>query len=277
MVMHNPQTKPDNSSFSFDRYDRVMLAKERRKLIVNELNRSGTIHTSQLVTEFGVSDVTIRSDLDQLERSGRLVRTHGGAVLVAHDEATVAFDLRLAMHSEAKHQIALAAAELIRSNQSIILDAGTTTQHLAQVMPDVTNLTVYTPGITHAQQLLRVDGVQPHLLGGRIDPDWLQTIGTPREQGLKGVLVQTVFLGVFGIDEDLDIVDQSPAMPSIKQQYIRRARTVVVLADSTKIGKAGSAKVVPLERADIVITDNNISKADKKRLTERDIQLIIAE
>jgi DeoR family transcriptional regulator of aga operon len=253
-----------------------MLAKERRQLIVTELNRNGKIYTSELAAQFSVSDVTIRTDLDNLERSGRLTRTHGGAVPAERAEGVVAFELRLAMQSEAKRAIALKAAEFIRGDQSIIIDAGSTTQHLAQVIPDVTDLTVYTPGITIAQQLLMVDGVSTHLLGGRVDPDWMQTVGTPREQGLKDVLVQTVFLGAYGLDDDLDAVDESPDMARQKLQYVRRARTVILLLDSSKLGRHASTKVMPIDHADYLITDTGITQTDRERITARDTQLIIA-
>lgn len=247
-------------------------------MIVDELNRNGKIHTSELAAQFGVSDVTIRADLDSLENRGRLTRTHGGAVPSEHtSDGVVAFERRLGIKPEAKRKIALAAAHYIRSDQSIILDAGTTTHRLAQIIPDVTNLTVYTPGLTIVQLLLRVDGVDTRLLGGRVDPDWMQTVGRPREQGLKEVLVQTVFLGVYGIDNDLDIVDQSTEMAQVKQNFVRRARTVIVLADSTKLGRAGSTKVMALDRADILITDESITRNQRKSIASRGIELVVAQ
>lgn len=252
-----------------------VLARERRQLIANELNRTGKLRTSDLVTRFGVSDVTIRADLDALERDGRLTRTHGGAVPADLSQAAVRFDLRMELQSEAKRRIALRAAEFVHSDQTFILDAGTTTHHMAQVLPEVTNLTVYTPGLTQAQQLLGVSGVEVNLLGGRVDASWLQTTGTPREQGIKGLLVETVFLGAFGIDADLDIVDQSPTMRRLKQQYVRRARTVVVLADSSKIGRSASTKVMPLDQVDVLITDSNLSPEYRERLSQLDLELIL--
>ena len=254
-----------------------MLAKERRLLLVTELNRTGKLVTSEIASQLGVSDVTIRADFDHLERQGRLTRTHGGAIPADASAAVVAFDLRLGMRAEAKRSIALRAAEFIGSDQTIILDAGTTTHHLAQVIPEVSNLTVYTPGISLAQQLLGVDGVEVHLFGGRVDSVWLQTVGPPLAQGIKGLLAHTVFLGAYGIDDDLDIVDQSSAMAKVKQQYVRRARRVVLLADSSKIGRTGKTKVMAIDRVDILITDDEISPADRKRLAERDIELIIAD
>jgi DeoR/GlpR family transcriptional regulator of sugar metabolism len=109
------------------------------------------------------------------------------------------------------------------------------------------------------------------------NPVRLQTLGPPLAQGLKGLLPHNVFLGAYGIDDDLDIVDPSSSMAQVKQQYVRHARNVVLLADSSKIGRIGNTKVMPLERVDILITDDEISPADRKCVAELDIDLIIAD
>lgn len=253
-----------------------VLARERRQQIVNELNHAGKLKTAELVAKFGVSDVTIRTDLDALERDGRLTRTHGGAVPADLSQAVVGFEVRMALQSEAKRRIALAAAQYIHSDQSVLLDAGTTTNYLAQVLPEVTNLTVYTPGLTQAQQLIGLSGVDVHLLGGQLEDVWFQTIGTPREQGIKGLLVETVFLGAWGVDKDLDVVDASPAICRVKAQYTRRARRIILLMDSTKLDKKGSMKIMPLEDVDVLITDSGISDEQRERLARLDLDLVVA-
>lgn len=182
----------------------------------------------------------------------------------------------MALESDAKRRIALAAANYIHSDQTVIFDAGTTINHLAQVLPEVTNLTVYTPGLTQAQQLIGLSGVDVHLLGGQLDSTWLQTIGTPRQQGIKGLLVETLFLGAWGIDPDLDVVDSSNAICRVKLQYIRRARKVILLMDSTKLGRTGPIKIMPLEDVDVLITDNEISDEQQQQLEQLDLDLVIA-
>jgi len=145
-----------------------------------------------------------------------------------------------------------------------------------QSLPEVANLTVYTPGLTQAQQLIGLTGVDVHLLGGQVEEAWLQTIGTPREQGIKGLLVETLFLGAWGIDPDLDVVDSSPAICRVKAQYIRRARSVVLLMDSSKLGRTGSMKIMPLEDVDVLITDSGITDDQHERLGGLDLELVIA-
>jgi DeoR/GlpR family transcriptional regulator of sugar metabolism len=105
------------------------------------------------------------------------------------------------------------------------------------------------------------------------NPARLQTLGPPLAQGLKGLLAHNVFLGAYGIDDDLDIVDPSSSMAQVKQQYVRMRR----MSSSSKIGRIGNTKVMPLERVDILITDDEISPADRKRVAKLDIDLIIAD
>ncbi|MBV6760403.1 DeoR/GlpR family DNA-binding transcription regulator [Rhodococcus opacus] len=241
------------------------------------MNRTGKVVTSEVAARLGVSDVTIRADLDALERRGRLTRTHGGAVATTRDSipAIVSFDSRMSRQHDAKRRIALAAATYLHSNQTVIFDAGTTTHHLAFVMPTVEDLTVYTSGIPIAQQLMTVDGVETHLLGGRVDPQWLSTVGNPREQGIDDLLVHTLFLGGYAIDEDLDIVDVSRNLARNKIQFSRRARTTILMLDSTKWNRPAAIKVMPVCNANIVITDDGISDETKSRLRKLKCELII--
>jgi DeoR family transcriptional regulator, aga operon transcriptional repressor len=116
-------------------------------------------------------------------------------------------------------RIALAAAAHIESNQTVILDAGTTVHHLAHGLPDISRLTVFTPAIAIAQQLLGVDGVETHLMGGRVDRDWLETVGAPDEQGIVDLIAHTLFLGAHGVDSSMDIRDLSRDLALNKLQF----------------------------------------------------------
>jgi DeoR/GlpR family transcriptional regulator of sugar metabolism len=252
-----------------------VLTTERRRLLLEEITRDGRILTSAAASRFGVSEVTIRSDLDELERSGRVARTHGGALLQSPSSAIVSFDSRMVIRREAKRRIALAAREFIRGDQTAIFDAGTTVMYLAQAMPDVTGLTVYTPGVSIAQQLLGTDGVDVHLLGGRVDNQWLQTVGSVREQGIEDLVVHSIFLGANAIDEDLDVVDQSSDLGSTKMHLVSCARRVILLADSSKWNTSAPAKVMNVERADVVITDAEIDSDVRRRLERSDVELMV--
>ncbi|MBV6760391.1 DeoR/GlpR family DNA-binding transcription regulator [Rhodococcus opacus] len=253
-----------------------MLAKERRTYLTDEIARNGRVITSEMSAKLGVSEVTIRADLDELERQGRVRRTHGGATAPDLSSAVVAFDTRMSMYREEKRRIALEAAKYVLSNQTVIFDAGTTVQALAQAMPEVSGLRVFTPGLTLAHQLLTVEGVETYLMGGRIDPDWGETTGSPSEQGIEDVIAHTLFLGAMGVDSSLDIVDNSTSLATNKLQFARRARTIVLLMDSSKWECHGAAKVMPLSRIDVVITDSGIPDTVRQQITDKtDVDLIV--
>lgn len=253
-----------------------MLSTERQRFILDEVARKGRVVTSEAAARLGVSEVTVRTDLDVLEQKGRVRRTHGGAVSVDAMAAIVGFDTRMSIRREAKRRIALEAAKYISSGRSVIFDAGTTMMHLAQVVPEVSDLTVYTPGVPIAQQLLTLEGVDVHLLGGRLDERWLETVGSPREQGIEDLLVHTLFLGAHGVDDDLDIVDQSVDLASNKIQLARCARSVVLLADSAKWNATARTKVMALGGVDVVITDDGLDDGTRARIESLDVELVIA-
>jgi DeoR family transcriptional regulator of aga operon len=250
-----------------------MLAEERRTILTGEIHRTGQIITSEMAARLGVSDVTIRADLEALERRGRVTRTHGGAVAGGSAGPVIGFDARLALQRDEKRRIALTAAEYIHADQTIILDNGTTAFQLAQILPAVTGLTVLTPSIPVAQHLLTVEGVDTYLLGGRIDPYYFGTVGTAREQGIKDVLAHTMFLGAQAVDDDLDIIDTSRDLARNKRQLVRHARKIVLIIGSGKWNKNGPAKVMPLSRVDVVITDTGIAAATRRRIEARNIAL----
>ncbi len=236
-------------------YGGAVLAKERRRQLLDEIVHVGRVVTSDFAARHGVSDMTVRTDLEYLERQGRVSRTHGGAVPADVAPPIDEFEIRLGVHREAKQRIAAAAVRLITSDEAVILDSGTTVHHLAQAITGVSALTVYTPALLAAQHLMRTDGVDVHLLGGRVIPNWLQTVGTARQLGIKDLIADTLFLGTQGVDDDLDIVEPVHELVATKQRLIRRARRVVLLVDSSKWSRRGGIKVRNLTQIDIVITD----------------------
>lgn len=252
-----------------------MLVKERRRQLLDEIVRSGRVVTSDFAARHGVSDMTVRSDLEYLEHQGRVSRTHGGAVPADAAHPIDEFEIRLGVHREAKQRIAAAAAHLISSDEAVILDAGTTVFHLAQAITDVSWLTVYTPALPAAQHLMRTDGVDVHLLGGRVIPNWLQTVGTARQLGIKDLIANTLFLGTQGVDDDLNLIEPDHELVATKQRLIRRARRVVLLVDSSKWGRRGGIKVRNLAQIDVVITDAEPPPGVRDQLAAT-VQIIVA-
>ena len=245
-----------------------MLAEERRAQILLRLHESGHVRTSDLVQQFEVSDVTLRTDLQELERLGRLVRTRGGAVLSAVPRGKTTFSDRQMKNQPAKQRIAAAAAKYLRDEETVVFDAGTTMLALAHHIPPVSNLTVWTPGLNVAQQLMNVDGVNVMVIGGQVDPDTVSTMWSSPLAGEQVPAAHMTFLGAHGIDGDLDIVDVSIQAAAAKRRLVEAGRRVTLLADSSKWSVAAPSKVVGLSDVDVVITDTGIAKPVLSRLRD---------
>jgi DeoR family transcriptional regulator, aga operon transcriptional repressor len=253
-----------------------VLAQERRRVLIEELHLNGQLITSEMAGRLGVSEVTLRSDLDDLERQGRVRRTHGGAVATDASTRPVDFDIRLEVERDRKSRIASAAAAYVDDNETVVFDAGTTVHYLAQHLPPVHGLTVVTPAMNVAGQLLGADGVEVQLMGGRVDPTWLGTIGTPREQGIKDLIAQKLFLGAQSIDDDLDITDVLRDQAANKIAFLRKARVVILLVDSTKWHRRAPYKVAPVSAVDVVIVDDGLDEATQQRVRDAGVELVIA-
>lgn len=252
-----------------------MLAEERRNQILERLYVDGYVRTRALVQELDVSDVTLRGDLQELERRGRLIRTRGGAMAPQASTGKSTFDARLMRNKGAKQRIALAAAQFVRGDQTVIFDAGTTLLALAHHMPPVSGVTVVTPGLNTAQHLLGVDGVDVVVIGGPVDRDTLSTVWPASMPGEVGFAAHTAFIGAHGIDNDLDLVDASLAGAVAKRRLVEAGRRVILLADSSKWGENAAFKVTKLTAVDLVITDDDLREDVAQEIRDAGVELIL--
>lgn len=259
-----------------------MLAEDRRTRILEQVYAHGSVRTSALVESLDVSEVTIRNDLQELERQGRLVRIRGGATTLGVELGKTTFDTRLMRNKSAKERIALQASSMVRGDQTIVLDAGTTVLALAQRLPPVSGLTVVTPALTTAQQLLGVKGVDVVMIGGPVDPDtasvtWPSTTWPAAQAAGTTLIVHLAFMGAHGIDPDLDIVDVTTSSAALKQRLIEAGRRVILLADSSKWGVKGPVKVAPLSAVDVVITDDGVPPHVVEDIRRAGVELVIVD
>jgi DeoR family transcriptional regulator of aga operon len=252
-----------------------ILAEERRSQILELLQANGFVRTGELTQQFDVSDVTLRSDLQELERRGRLVRTRGGAVSSMNDVGRSSFDARMNRNRTAKQRIALAAAQFIQSDSTVIFDAGTTTLALAHHLPAVSGLTVVTPALNTAQHLLTVDGTKVVVMGGPVDPDTVSSLWPVAQPAEDEGGVHVTFLGCHGIDADFDLVDVSATTASAKRRLIRAGRRVVLLADASKFGTRAASKVGPLSLIDVLITDDAVAPAIADEIRSAGVDLLV--
>ncbi|KQS71630.1 DeoR family transcriptional regulator [Rhizobium sp. Leaf371] len=250
-----------------------MLAEQRRHQIMLELQRVGQAKTRELAERFGVSEVTIRSDLENLDGKKQLIKTHGGAIALPVDSPAAAFEERMNRNFEAKRRIAQMAARLILDNQSIVFDSGSTLLQLAMQMPPVHNVVVATTAMNIAQHLMYRPGLDVHMIGGRVFPNTVSTIVSDADKAVGGLVAHQAFVSAHAIDHAFDVVDVSEDIARTKRNLVRMARRVILVADSTKWDTGASSKAFSLSRVDMIITDTGMPYSIRGRLDKLGVEV----
>ena len=255
-----------------------MLATQRRELMLAEVERAGGVRVSELAELFGVSDMTVRRDLEQLELHGWPRKVHGGAVLATSSTEEPGFEAKSALQQPAKRAIAARAATLVEPNTAIALSAGTTTWMLARSLQGSTaNLSVVTNSTTVADILSAGGGASGRnviLTGGARTPS-AALVGPIADRAIASLHVDRLFLGVHGMDFEAGYTTPNLAEAQTNQALIASARQVVILADSTKWGTVGLADFGALSVADVLITDDGITSDARRALEDRVGELIV--
>jgi DeoR family transcriptional regulator of aga operon len=252
------------------------LSPERRQQMLELVHRAGHVQVNELSERFGVSKVTIRGDLDWLAEQNLVARARGGAVGVPGQALTAAFSERTALYKAEKQRIAKAAALLLEAGETILLDAGSTVYELSKLISAASGLTVVTPALNIATQLGGLPGVELIIVGGRLDPHTIATTGPTAEREIMEIRVHKLFLGAHGIDREGDVVDVSLEVARLKRAMIAVARQVILLADSSKWGRTGQARVVDLASVNTVITDSGLSAGARRAIRDAGVQLMLA-
>lgn len=246
-----------------------MLASQRRSQILELITRNQFISVTELASSLNASEATIRRDLNALQKEHKLERTHGGAAAIEPSRSEVKMDEKQTLLVHEKMAIAQRAFALIKANQTIILDAGSTTQFLAKLigsshMP----LTILTNATTHCNELTKNPNVECFLLGGKMRPNTLACVGSMAIAQLSHFKADIAFLGVNGISErgELSTADIEEAL--MKRTMKERASTVVVLSDHSKFQKQWFCVFATADEVDMVICDdaipNHVMEAFKK-------------
>ena len=254
-----------------------MLVNERRDLILAEVERSGVVRVSELTELLGVSDMTVRRDLEHLEAHGWLHKVHGGAVLAPSSTEEPGFEAKSVLQQPTKRAIAARAAELIEPHSAIAVSAGTTTWMLARhIQSNPLPLAVVTNSTTVADVLAAApaNSLNVILTGGTRTLS-AALVGPVADRAISSLHVDRLFLGVHGMDGRSGFTTPNLAEAQTNRALIASARQVVVLADSTKWGTAGLADFGPLSIADVLITDDGIEDEARQILAEQVGELIV--
>ena len=252
-----------------------MLNEERRRAILDIINREGRVVVKDLARRFSTSPVTIRSDLEILHSQGLVQRTHGGA-LPLQVGALLDPSLREKekLHRVEKQQIAEAAVALVKEGESVVLDSGTTTTALARALRKFSNLTIITNAVNIAAELAGTSN-QLILTGGILRENSFSLVGPLAEDSLRRLSADILFLAVDGFDVRFGLTTPNLLEAKVNRVMMEIARETVVVCDSSKFGRRSLSLIAPPAAIHHTITDSRISKADLKVLKESGIKVTL--
>lgn len=255
-----------------------MLASQRQAVILDQVQRHGAVRVSDLVAELGVSDMTVRRDIAVLAERGLVEKVHGGAT--APQDRSVdepGFEAKRVRERREKEAIAVTAATLVRPGMAIGLSAGTTTWTLAHRLGDVPGLTVVTNSMLIADVVLAADGPdQTVVLTGGIRTPSDALVGPVAVQALRTLHLDLVFLGVHGMDEAAGFTTPNLMECETNRALAAAGRRLVITADHTKWGVVGLSTIVPLDEADVLVTDAGLSPAAVRTLESHVESVVLA-
>jgi DeoR family fructose operon transcriptional repressor len=235
-----------------------MYAEERQQEILRRTRDAGRVDVVTLAEDFGVTMETIRRDLTVLERAGTLRRVHGGAIPVERLGFEPALAARDAVMTAEKERIAKAALAELPADGSIIIDAGSTTGRLVQVLPSDRELTVIVNSPPLATILATRSNLNVIMIGGRVRGRTLATVDDWAMQPLARMRVDVAFMATNGISAEVGLTTPDPAEAAMKQSMIGAAQRTVLLVDHTKVGNDYLAKFASLADISVLITDTGL-------------------
>ncbi|WP_030456798.1 DeoR/GlpR family DNA-binding transcription regulator [Herbidospora cretacea] len=256
-----------------------MLAQQRQQAILERVRRTGGVRVADLVRDLGVSDMTIRRDLEALADRGLIEKVHGGATAAGPGSTEEpGFAAKSVRQQPEKEGIARAAARLVRPGSAVALSAGTTTWTFAHHLVDVPDLTLITNSVRVAEVFHRSGrpGQTVVLVGGvRTPSDAL--VGPIAVQAIRSLNVDTLVLGVHGMNTRAGFTTPNLLEAETDRELVAAAQQLVVLADHTKWGTVGISTIARLDRADVLVTDSGLDKEARDELAGHVGELIVAE
>lgn len=227
---------------------------ERQQYIIAHIKQNGRASVSELSQMFGVSEVTIRADLQQLAAQDLIVRTHGGAVL-APRTPELSLLIRRQQRVAEKERIGAAAVEFVANGDAVFLDASSTALALAHALRQHRDLTILTHSLVVAQSMLDASGVSVVMTGGSLQRDTASLMGTDGLAILHRYNIKTGFFGAHGLSFPEGLTDVSAGEAEVKHAVVAMCRQVVALIDATKWGRVGPASFARPEDVHIIVTD----------------------
>lgn len=250
-------------------------AAARRSEILQILDELGKVNVKDLSDELKVSEVTIRNDLDKLEKNKLLIRAHGGAFKT--NNIALAVSEKKNLNLEFKRKIGKKAVALIAENDSIILDSGTTTFEISSNLKELKGITVISNALDIVNNLSQYKNIEVFMAGGYLKEFSMSLVGPMAERNLRQLYCNKLFLGVDCIKPNSGVFTHHMEEAYLNQIMIDIADEVIVVADSTKFKKSGLAFICDFEKVDKIITDANVDEEAVYALQKNNVEVIIAD
>jgi DeoR/GlpR family transcriptional regulator of sugar metabolism len=241
-----------------------MDVRSRHELIVRTLQQHSEVQVSALAAEFECSEMTVRRDLEVLERTGALRRVHGGAVSMFLRAEEAPYGVRALEHTAAKAAIGAAAADLLAEGEAVILDGGSTAMEVARSLGG-RRLSVMPLALRPVLELDEYPGIKLLLPGGEVRSGELALVGSLTECAFSELRFDTFVMGICGIDTDAGVTTHLLSEAAVKRAAVKASRRVIAVADSSKLGKVAFGHVCDLADLDVVVTD---AAADQRIVDE---------
>ena len=251
-------------------------AAERRRRSFEVLKERGHVSVAELSEQFGVSEVTIRKDLQYLEERSLLMRTHGGAMRLDYLVNDQTLEEKGQKYKEQKARIGQAAAALVEDGDTLILDAGTTVLQVARHLQHKRNLTILTSSVTVAAEVMRISDAELIMLGGIVRPSSAAVVGHYAEEMVRDHSFRKLFLAVDGFDIERGLTTTHTMEAHLNRKMIESAMQTIAVFDSSKFGRRGLCSICGVESVDTIVTDDQIPENVRKFLDEKGVNVIVA-
>lgn len=252
----------------------------RRAALHRLILGQGFVSVADVARDVGISEMTVRRDLESLEREGLIERSHGGAVPAAAASSVIAIEptyaARRELNRDAKRGIAACAATLVSGEQAVGLDTGSTVSYLAAELAGREQLKIVTNSLQTVLAMPQPILPEVFLLGGRLRPREGSLCGGITHQQLSGHWMDRFFLGVCGIDED-GVYDYSPEDSEVKAVFMQQSKAVTALCDSSKFGRRSFVRICGFDRLDSIVTDAPLPPAIARKASAAGVRLIVAQ
>jgi DeoR/GlpR family transcriptional regulator of sugar metabolism len=253
-----------------------MSAHKRRDAILERLERDAKLSVSELAAQLRVSEMTVRRDLEAMEKSGILQRVHGGAVTAQSRSYEPPFAARSMRHVEAKQRIGCAAAAMVSEGETLILDAGTTTLEVARSLMGRRNLKILALSLRIADILVDEPGFTLLVPGGVCRPGERSFVGSMAEDALREFRFDTLFLTVGGLSLEAGVTEYNQEDAAIKRTAFASSRRRIAVADSSKLGKTAFARICALDELDVLVTDKQAPRDLVRSIREAGVEVVLA-